>query len=185
MSQECAEHHTHHLNGSSYVIELLNLEGDEPVTAGQPGRVVVTDLFSYGMPLVRYDMGDIAIAGEVLCKCGRPGPTFSELLGRQVENVTAPDGRLVSWVLINDSMWDFPNVQKFQFIQISKSEYEMRVVLDDKSCSTHEIEKVLAKILGLGAKVMVKPVNSIHRSRSGKQPYIVNRYSGQSKASSL
>lgn len=176
LSQECPECEKHHLNGSNYIVELLDFDHDGPAKAGQPARIVVTDLFSFGMPLVRYDTGDIAVMSNATCECGRAGPTFSELLGRRVENINAPDGRLVSWVSINDAMWEIPVVQRFQFIQWHRSQYEMKVVVKHPPVPTHEIEKFLVKILGPDAIVRVTPVDSIERLPSGKTPYIMNRY---------
>ncbi|MDX1364330.1 hypothetical protein [Arenibacter latericius] len=48
------------INWASYFIELLDLEKDEPVKQGELGRIVVTDLFNYAIPIIRYDTGDIA-----------------------------------------------------------------------------------------------------------------------------
>jgi len=50
-----------HVNWASYHIELLHPENDTPIKYGELGRVVITDLFNYCMPIVRYDTGDLAI----------------------------------------------------------------------------------------------------------------------------
>lgn len=52
-----------HCNDTGYIIEILGLHDDDHVAVGEQGRIVVTDLFSDNMPLIRFDTGDIAIYG--------------------------------------------------------------------------------------------------------------------------
>ena len=51
----------HVLNLSSVIVEILAIDKDVPVEPGQMGRIVVTDLFSHAMPLIRYETGDLAV----------------------------------------------------------------------------------------------------------------------------
>ena len=72
LAQECPTGKQHHLNGGSHVIEVLDRDRDVPAAPGEAGRVVVTDLWSHAMPLIRYELGDIAVMGE-RCACGWKG----------------------------------------------------------------------------------------------------------------
>lgn len=47
-------------NHSGYFIEILKLDSDEPADYGELGRVVITDLYNYAFPIIRYDSGDTA-----------------------------------------------------------------------------------------------------------------------------
>lgn len=49
------------LNTAGLVVEVLDEHGD-PVEPGASGRVVVTDPTMRAMPLIRYDLGDVAVA---------------------------------------------------------------------------------------------------------------------------
>jgi hypothetical protein len=49
------------INWASYHIEILDVKNNEVLTYGKPGRIVITDLFNYAMPMIRYDTGDIGI----------------------------------------------------------------------------------------------------------------------------
>ena len=46
-------------NRADYYYEILKLTSDEPAAKGEVGRIVVTDLYNYAMPFVRYDTGDV------------------------------------------------------------------------------------------------------------------------------
>ncbi len=45
------------------MIEILKHDTGEPVSIGEVGRVVFTDLYSFAVPLIRYDTGDLAMKG--------------------------------------------------------------------------------------------------------------------------
>ncbi|MBW1298775.1 CoF synthetase, partial [Aquimarina litoralis] len=49
------------INLASYYIEILNFDNDERVAPGNIGRIVITDLFNFDTPMIRYDTGDIGI----------------------------------------------------------------------------------------------------------------------------
>ncbi len=53
-----------HLNRANCYIEVLKFDSDEQVAPGELGRIVVTDFTNYAMPMIRYDIGDVATIGE-------------------------------------------------------------------------------------------------------------------------
>jgi phenylacetate-CoA ligase len=63
------------------VIEIVDEDG-EPLPDGQPGEVVITPLGVTGMPLIRFQTGEISfIISEEKCMCGRSTPRMGPLLG--------------------------------------------------------------------------------------------------------
>src|SRR5690606_12574062 len=63
---ECAEHEGMHINSPHIILEALD-GNDQPVTPGQPGKLVITDLNNYGMPLIRYRVEDVGVLSERIC----------------------------------------------------------------------------------------------------------------------
>ena len=61
MAQQRIGDTNYYLNHSGYYFEFLKLEYDEPALEGELSRIVITDLFNYAFPLIRYDTGDTAI----------------------------------------------------------------------------------------------------------------------------
>ena len=53
------------------------------VDPGAMGRVLVTTLENYLMPLVRYEIGDYAIAARGTCSCGRTLPLIGRVMERE------------------------------------------------------------------------------------------------------
>ena len=83
MAYQCSASHggIHHVHADHIILELVDPETLQPVSAGEVGAVLVTTLDRHLMPLIRYRIGDVGrwVPGD--CPCGRQMPRF-ELLGR-------------------------------------------------------------------------------------------------------
>jgi hypothetical protein len=87
-----------HVNSDAVHIEILDVTTDMPVAAGVPGRVIVSDLLNTAMPLLRYDLGDVAVnVGGGPCSCGRVTPRI-RLLARQLSTRSSAARCLASTV---------------------------------------------------------------------------------------
>lgn len=77
---QCPDHEHYHVQSESVLVEVLDEQGGAcaPATVG---RVVITTLQNYAMPLVRYDTGDFAEVGDA-CACGRGLPVLRRIVGR-------------------------------------------------------------------------------------------------------
>jgi phenylacetate-CoA ligase len=69
IAYECAAHTGHHVTAESYIVEVLKER--QPALPGEVGDVVITDLDSFQVPLIRYRTGDRAVAVEGVCGCRR------------------------------------------------------------------------------------------------------------------
>lgn len=87
-----------HVNTDACVLEVVSGAG-RPVPRGTEGAVVVTSLFSYTMPFVRYALGDrthfLEEAGA-RCRCGSALPAIAAPSGRDEDFLVLRDGRRVS-----------------------------------------------------------------------------------------
>lgn len=178
IAHECLENRKFHLNNASYVIELLDLENDKPAAQGDPGRVVVTDLFSHAMPLIRYDTGDVALKGDE-CTCSLNTEVFEKIKGRIAESIYDTRGRLISpLVLVTPISRTLENIRQFQFIQKGKKHYLVRLTVSPsfQKEKVRLIAEKLIKILGEDAQVEFEYVPIIPALPSGKRVYFINEY---------
>lgn len=60
-----------HLLESEFVVEIVDPTTLEPVSEGETGELVLTNLGRVGSPLVRYRTGDLVCADPEPCPCGR------------------------------------------------------------------------------------------------------------------
>ncbi|QDS96961.1 phenylacetate--CoA ligase family protein [Adhaeretor mobilis] len=70
-----------HVNDESGIVEFLRPDGT-PASAGEEAEMVVTSFRSFGVPLIRYRIGDYAIWSDEECPCGREMTVVSEIRGR-------------------------------------------------------------------------------------------------------
>lgn len=75
LALQCPEGGSYHVQAENVYLEVLRPDGT-PCGPGEPGRVVVTPLHNFAMPLLRYELGDIA-ALDSPCACGRGLPVIS------------------------------------------------------------------------------------------------------------
>jgi phenylacetate-CoA ligase len=176
MAAECDRHEGLHLTMESLFIEVLNDDGT-PTPAGKEGNVVVTDLFNYGMPFVRYVNGDCAIAGWRQCSCGRGLPLMSPPTGRQLDILHTPDGRVIPGEFFPHLIKDFVAVKRFQVIQDAPDHIIVRLVveLDWSQDQRLVLETIIRDTFGPRMNITIAIVDSIELTKSGKLPVVVNR----------
>lgn len=80
-----------HICTSNVLVEVLD-ENNQQVLPGQSGRVVLTSLYNYAMPFIRYEIGDYVTLADSPCPCGRSGPTIEQVHGRRRNMIVLPNG---------------------------------------------------------------------------------------------
>lgn len=175
MGAECDRHDGMHLTFEQLLLEVVDDDG-QPLADGAEGNVVVTDLYNYGMPFVRYLNGDRAVAGFGRCSCGRGLPTLRQVVGRQLDIVATPDGRRVPGEFFPHLLKDFAVVRRFQVVQERPDAVLLRLVLaGSPGAALDDIRTQVAAVLGTSVTLEVEVVDDIPLSRSGKLQVVVNR----------
>ena len=77
---QCPEREHYHVQSESVLVEVLDEQG-KACAPGAVGRIVITTLQNFAMPLIRYDIGDLAELGAP-CPCGRGLPVIRRFAGR-------------------------------------------------------------------------------------------------------
>jgi phenylacetate-CoA ligase len=176
LAQECLAGRRLHLNIASYMVEVLSLQEDSLAAPSELGRVVVTDLFSHAMPLIRYDTGDLAALDTSSCNCGNPSPSLSQLEGRLVEMILDTRGRLISPFVLVNNLREVQGIRQFRFIQKTLNSYELLLESNIRPTEEQRLKALLVQYLGELARIEIKLVKGIPPLRSGKRPYVVNEY---------
>lgn len=176
MAQQTTDSDEFILNIGSYYFEFLDLDEDKPAKIGQPGRIVVTDLFNHSMPLIRYDTGDIAIVQNTE---DADIPRLLTVEGRRVDFIYSTNGELVSPYVVNTPMHEFQDISQYQFIQNGEKEYKMLLNLRDglkMFKRENDMLVMLRSFLGQDAYIDVEYVEEIPVLKSGKRKQVVNNY---------
>jgi len=133
VATECPVAEHYHICSEMTFVEIVDDAG-LPVAPGQPGRVLVTGLYNYATPFIRYDIGDVAIADPAPCVCGRSLPVLSQVLGRTRHAFVFRDGTRV-WPRVWNAMAIRALVpcREFQVVQLDFEKIEVRYVGDDRA----------------------------------------------------
>lgn len=167
MAQDNSNGKDYRLNFGSFYFECLKTDSDEPAETGEAGRIVVTDLFNYAQPMIRYDTGDIGI----FSKTPEGVPVLKEIYGRQRDCVYSVDGNMISPAKISVSMWGMENIRQWQFIQKTSNRYVLKL-----NCSSDNFDVIISKlknILGENAVIDIELTDSIPCLASTKRRAVI------------
>lgn len=141
MAHRCPDCGAWHVNDEQVVLEILDAD-NRPVPPGQSGQVVITPLWGYAQPLIRYEQGDIATRGEP-ATCDRGLSTVTQIVGRVRHMFIMPDGSRVVPTLTVPAVVAL-NAMIFQVAQVALDRVEIRYV--PKSQSTTNAEPAIAEL---------------------------------------
>lgn len=139
IAQECAEHKGLHINMERFIIEI-----DNPDEYGV-GDILVTDLENHVFPFIRYKIGDIGQLTGAECPCGRHSIMLRKVIGRELDVIRTPSGKMISGVIFPHFFKDFPEIILGQVIQDKIDHIEIRFKLQEGS-SIRDIEPLVNKI---------------------------------------
>ena len=149
-------------------LEVIDKQG-YPTPPGAIGRVVVTDLHNFAMPLIRYEIGDYAEVGPP-SPCGRGLGVLTRILGRSRNMLRLPDGSQV-WPVFSTAMSEaLPALRQVQLVQRNRE--RVTAVMVVARPLTPAEEAAARAILGRAVRdqlaVDLEYVSSIARSTAGK-----------------
>jgi len=175
---QCPMSEALHVMSESVLLEIIDDQG-KASAHGEIGQVVATTLHNAAMPLLRYALGDHAIAGAP-CPCGRGLSTITRVLGKIRNLVTLPSGKRFRPRFIDEFM-RFPMVRQYQMIQRSLEDVEARLVVDKPL--TAEVETRLRTVLqgAIGYPFHISFIyfsGELPRGPRGKFEEFVSRLSG-------
>jgi len=133
---QCPDATGYHVMSESLIVEILDNE-DQPCTPNDIGRVVITDLHNLASPIIRYDIGDYARAGET-CSCGRGLVKLDNILGRQRNLVVKPNGDR-HWPLVGfRNFATIAPIRQYQMVQETLERIVVHCVTDEPLLDTQK-----------------------------------------------
>jgi phenylacetate-CoA ligase len=166
---ECPWCGHYHVNAETLLVEIIDSQG-QPCPPGATGRVVLTSFYNYAMPLIRYEVGDFAIAGPARVKCPLKLPTLTRIMGRYRNSFTLRDGRTIYPYVPVAQLREFISFEQFQIVQLDYDLIEVRYVPLDASreVDLKGLQACLRERIDSSVEVRTAAVDHIPRSASGK-----------------
>ena len=172
LASECEYHTGMHVNADALILEIEPVAG----ASGNMGRVLVTDLFNRSMPLIRYEIGDMASWSEDSpCPCGRSLPRLANIDGRVTDFLRLPDGTLLSGIaLATLVIADLPGLRQVQFVQRGATHVHLNVVAiaGQATDAVDELKRRLNFYLRDTMQLSTSLVDSIPCEASGKFRFV-------------
>lgn len=161
------------VNIASYFIEILDIEEDSVLENGNIGRIVVTDLFNYHTPIIRYDTGDLGILEFEQIE-GENRQVLNRVEGRKNDMIKNTSGELLSTsilLVVNK----YKQIKQRQIIQKTETHYHFNLKIADKIFEAEkDFRKEFKEYFGQDARITISYVDVIPLLASGKQQAIVN-----------
>ena len=169
---QCEQRADYHLNAEAGIAEFLD---DDAAAAEGAKKLVLTGLVNTIMPLIRFDVGDLAVPGSGRCTCGRGLPTVKQFLGRTDDILVTHEGKSITPVRFYTLFEKFPQVDQFQIVQVHPDYIEVRIVPNGnfdreghKQLAVH-----LARVVG-AVTLEIKRVEHIVPTEAGKRRNVIS-----------
>jgi len=175
VSFECEEHNGYHICDEDVIVEFL--KETEHVAPDERGRIVFTNLNNFAMPVIRYDIKDIARYTDESCPCGRGLSLMKSIEGRDSDIIMTPGGDFIVVEFFVILFEYVAGVDQFQVIQDAIDHLTIKIVKNQQFTDDelHYIRNEVQKRAGNGVRIAIEFVDEIPLSgRSGKRRLVVS-----------
>ena len=150
----CLNQDNVHVNEAEFIAEILDPVTGEPVSDGETGELVLTNLGRWGTPAIRYRTGDRVRRGASVCPCGRTYLTLpGGVLGR-ADDMLIIRGVNVYPSSIEDALRAIPDVQEFRITVLKAGELdEIELEVECPDEAVPRVEAALRQALSLRVPV--------------------------------
>lgn len=159
------------VNNASYFVEIVSENSHKVLNDGEVGRIVVTDLYNYAMPMIRYDTGDL---GSIERKGAET--YLSTVEGRKLDVLFDTKGQVVSSYIMYKNMWQYIEISQYQLIQTEEKSYLFKINCEGSFDKENQLIGEFKEYLGSDADFKVEYVKEIPLLDSGKRRKTVNLY---------
>jgi phenylacetate-CoA ligase len=174
---QCERHEGLHVNADGVYVEILRPDGS-PCEPGEPGRVVVTDLLNHAMPILRYEVGDMASWAGRACSCRRKLPLIEKIEGRVADYVVTYRGEWISGISLTENFAVLvPGIAQLQIVQEAVDRFTFRIVRggDFGPQSQERIRELVAERFGPEVVYECEFVERIPQEPSGKYRFCISK----------
>lgn len=172
MATQCS-HGRMHVNADFVVLET---EQSSPGAESQAKPLLVTSLWNYAMPFIRYRNEDCGSLIEGDCDCGNSFALMELNISRVSDNFVLPNGRVVHGEFFTHLMYGSEGISTFQFHQTATDHITIWVVptVGSDEARQRTLESAVAQVKALSPEnltVEVRETDKIPLSSAGKHRF--------------
>lgn len=175
VAAECSQQKGMHILQDMVYVECVD-ENNRPVPPNTMGKLLLTDLYNYAFPLIRYEIGDFGRLLSSKCSCGVPLPLMDNVKSRQDAVIKTPSGVQLNGNFLVSIFDDFPDcIRAYQFMQ--EKDYSLTlnyIPMNGKNVDAiiSEVIHRLKEVSGKEIRILSKQVNQITKI-NGKAPMVL------------
>ncbi len=184
MAWECPARSGYHLDADSVIIEIVDDDG-RPVRPGETGRAIATGLINRMMPLIRYELGDLLVASDRRCTCGRTLPMIEGIEGRMKDRVRLPGGGLRTARELLEPFGAVDGVELFRLTIEDPARAQLELVIPEARFAQARDDSIRRfRQACPGMALGVERVADIEKAPTGKRVLLRNRAAPRASGSS-
>jgi phenylacetate-CoA ligase len=172
---ECAQHNGYHISDDSVLVEYV-----QEVEGEAASRLVMTNLDLQSMPLIRYETGDVGIAGSGSeCACGIKFSRMERVEGRVIDCIELRDGGKLSPYQLTCALEKIAGLRRYQVIQDDFDEFTVVAEADQGGGLElkEHIRRTMHDIIGSESRVSVQITDAIRHVPGRKFRVVESRLS--------
>jgi putative adenylate-forming enzyme len=148
--------------GSTCEHHRLHFAEDQTIVEVEDGRLLVTNLFMFTQPVIRYEITDLVRLDPEPCVCGRPFRTVAAIEGRSDDILRLPSGATLHPMRLRSPMAALAGVRQYQLVHRDDG-LHARVVPRAGHDVREPVRAALEGALGGALAVHVEVVDTIAR----------------------
>ena len=172
IAAQCPECGGLHVNTEHVHVEFVD-DGNKPVTKGEYGKTLLTNLEDTAFPLIRYENGDRGRWLKDQCPCGRTLPMIDSVKGRESESFVLPSGKTINGEFLTTIFDSDPDlVSGFRVVQHKDMSITIEYIPTGDEQGVIRLIQAFAAKIGDDVRVDSKRVSTIPHDR-GKLRFVV------------
>ncbi len=178
IAAQCGHASNYHIFTTETVVEFVE------------GGLIVTRLWPGPMPLIRYRIGDLGVAGPTQpCPCGRGFDLLGGIEGRDTDVVVTPAGNRLIVHFFTGILEHFREIACFQVVQSEPGSILLRLAPAGGCVVTPELEAEIVRRFDArgmqGMKVHFEITEEIPVAASGKRRFVISKLAPRPAAEAI
>ena len=174
VAHECQAREGYHISEENSIVEFL--KDGEPVSSGESGEIVITDLHNLVMPWLRYSIGDMGTPKDEACCCGRTLALMNSIEGRIHDIIVTRTGQRLPGEFFPHLFKDVNGIREYRIIQHNIGSLDIEIVrtVEFSDTDLQYLLKHMRTYLGDGIEINVHYPEVINWPESGKRRFTVS-----------
>jgi len=173
IATECREHKGMHVNAHGLYLEINQSNYDDTGF----GSIIISDLWNIGMPILRYEIGDLGVMSNKPCPCGCHLPRLLDMYGRVNDTFVNSKGQKIPGVWFpNQFVKGCDEIKEMQILQHDIAVFQLLIVRGDNFTGITEqwLKDKLDEFMLEKNITTITYVTEIPREKSGKVRFCKN-----------